>query len=125
MNLQFLQLSITFFSLLFFTFKSIYTENPGRPLAYPSPHQGKRKLKGESDEESRVTGKLQNSMSARATTMAWRTPFPPSKTPTSFEFSIMLFVCLRLFFYPRIQNHGYNLCKFNAKWLKSSRNTRN
>ncbi len=31
---------------------------------------------------------------ARATNMAWRMPFPPSRIPASIEFSIKLFVCL-------------------------------
>jgi hypothetical protein len=33
-------------------------------------------------------------LTARATNMAWRMPFPPSRMPASIEFSIKLFVCL-------------------------------
>ena len=33
-------------------------------------------------------------VTARATNMAWRMPFPPSRMPASIEFSIKLFVCL-------------------------------
>jgi hypothetical protein len=32
--------------------------------------------------------------SMRATSMAWRTPFPPSRMPASIETSIKLVVCL-------------------------------
>ena len=32
--------------------------------------------------------------STRATSMAWRTPFPPSRMPASIELSIKLVVCL-------------------------------
>ena len=32
--------------------------------------------------------------SMRATSMAWRTPFPPSRMPASIELSIKLVVCL-------------------------------
>ena len=33
----------------------------------------------------------------RATIMAWRVPFPPSRIPASVEFSIKLVVCLKYF----------------------------